>query len=207
MFSGIVESVSRVLEVHQIPEGLRLNLEKPSKFNDISIGDSICTDGVCLTIESFDDSQMSFVAAAETLQVTGWDEQSLLACPRNLERSLQLGARIHGHLVTGHVDSVSRLLSKDEIGESMILNFSIPEKLKSLIWEKGCICINGVSLTVNAISEESFSVCIVPETFRKTNLAQLSINDTVNLEGDYLAKSLISSRQFNVPASSMEASV
>lgn len=198
MFSGIVEAVISLTKVCEEPEGLRLVFDKPSDFDDLSIGDSVCVDGVCLTVEKFSDCEMEFVAAAETLQVTGWKPDWLLSHAFNAERSLKMGERIHGHLVTGHVDAVVELCQRQEMGDSLILQFSLSEELLPFVWKKGCIAINGVSLTVNQVEGQNFDVCVVPETFRKTNLAKVNVGEKVNIEADYLAKSFISSRRVSL---------
>lgn len=194
MFSGIVEATEPVITVLRDLGNLRLNIKKPSFFNDLGVGDSICVNGVCLTIENFDSESMEFVAAAETLQITKWTADFLQKRPVNLERSLQLGARIHGHLVSGHVDDVSYVIEKEELEGATIFHFSLPKKSGEFIWKKGSVAVNGVSLTVNDVTEESFSVCLIPETLRRTNLALLNVEDVVNIESDYLVKGLTSAQ-------------
>ena len=191
MFSGIVETQGRVLCIRREGELLRLEVEKPADFDDIRIGDSICSSGVCLTVEKFDNQQMTFALGAETLKVTGWNENSLKASSLNLERSLRFGDRIHGHLVTGHVDGVGRVVNIQDLGGSVQVDVKCPEVLLPYFWKKGSWAINGVSLTINDVSDRVVSVCLIPETLKRTNLSQLKTGDPVNLEVDATARGLI----------------
>ena len=190
MFTGIVECTSNVKQVVTAVDSLRVILEKPSDFNDLKIGDSVAVDGVCLTVETFDDSSIEFVAANETLRVTGWNQEYLLGRQVNLERPLCFGDRVHGHLVTGHVDRSVQILSRTEFAASLRLEFEVPRALDSVVWEKGTITLNGVNLTVNEVGLSKASVMLIPETLKRTNLKSLNTGDIVNIEGDYLAKGL-----------------
>lgn len=112
----------------------------------------------------------------------------------NLERSLKFGDRIHGHLVSGHVDVCSKVLSKQWAGDCLIFDFVLPTEQTKEVWKKSSVAINGVSLTVNNVDETSFQVCLVPETLRKTNLESLQEGDIINLETDYYMKGLLKSQ-------------
>lgn len=191
MFSGIVEAVAPVLNMKSLSKAIQISIRKPSDFNDLKIGDSIAVDGVCLTVEKFDSEQMTFTIAAETLQVTGWTESTLKATKLNLERSLRLGDRIHGHLVAGHVDGVGQVLSREQEGESLWYWIQFPKDLAPMFWKKGSVSLKGVSLTINEVKDLSLSVCLIPETLRQTNLAELTVGEKVNLEVDTLARAMI----------------
>jgi len=190
LFSGIVETTSLAQSVFAADKGIQIVLDRPSIFDDIALGDSIATNGVCLTITSFDESSMAFFIGAETLSVTGWTVESLMTFDFNLERSLKLSDRIHGSLVSGHVDAVAKVLKSELFGENLLLDVSYPVELSSFVWKKGSVVINGVSLTINELSKESLSVCLVPETLMRTNLSKLCVGDCVNLEADYIAKAI-----------------
>lgn len=198
MFAGIIEGLAHVREVVPGAESLRLIFEKPSNFNDLSIGDSVCVDGVCLTLEVQNAEKIEFVAAAETLQITNWNRENVLSRAFNLERSLRWGDRVHGHLVTGHVDSLARVEAVRRTEESLFLEIAVPEALRRYVWKKGCVAINGVSLTVNDVVGDKvdgrLTVCLIPETLRRTNLANLQVGDFVNMEADYFAKGLLAAR-------------
>ena len=190
MFSGIVESVMPILSSQELPNAYRISIKKPSEFNDIKLGDSIACDGVCLTVENFDDHQMTFALAAETIRVLRWSPQSWLGRLVNLERSLRFGDRIHGHLVTGHVDSLGEITRAELDGESFFLDIKVEDSILPYVWKKGSVTLNGVSLTVNEIQNSILSVCLIPETQKRTNLGALKQNNFVNVEPDYMARAV-----------------
>lgn len=190
MFSGIVESVKPILSSQELTNAFRIQIEKPSEFDDIKLGDSIACDGVCLTVEAFDQKQMTFALAAESIRVLQWNPQSWLGKRVNLERSLRMGDRIHGHLVTGHVDSLGEVRSAELQGESFFLRVRIAESVLPFVWKKGSITLNGVSLTVNELTGSELEVCLIPETLKRTNLGALKVGDKVNVEPDYMARAV-----------------
>ncbi len=194
MFSGIVEAVQPILSVQKGSGPLiRVKVKKPNEFNDLSNGDSIATDGVCLTVEAFDQETITFALAAETLRVLQWSPENpdfLLGKKLNLERSLRFGDRIHGHLVTGHVDSIGLVTKSEGLGENWFLDVKVADSILPFIWKKGSITLNGVSLTVNEIKGSVVSVGLIPETLKRTNLGELKVGGFVNVEPDYMAKAL-----------------
>lgn len=200
MFSGIIEAQSRLIKKWSSDQALRLLVERPVEFNDLKIGDSICTNGVCLTIELFTATEIQFCLGAETLHILAnslsrWETQ-----PINLERSLKFGDRVHGHLVTGHVDILGKVIRSEADGECWQLQVEIQPPVSRFFWKKGSVGLNGVSLTVNDVQSLSqqaiiISVCLIPETIKKTNLSFLKVNDYVPIEADYLAKAYFQSRE------------
>lgn len=194
MFSGIVESVQPIVSVERGAGPLiRIRVKKPSQFNDLKIGDSIATDGVCLTVEAFSEEAITFALAAETLRVLQWSPENpekLQGRMLNLERSLRFGDRIHGHLVTGHVDSLGEVVRSEGLGENWFLDVKVATTVLPFIWKKGSITLNGVSLTVNELQGSTVSVGLIPETLKRTNLGQLQVGSAVNVEPDYMAKAL-----------------
>jgi riboflavin synthase len=194
MFSGIVEVKTNLLsctpENPNPQQATQIIVEKPSEFKDISLGDSIAINGVCLTLERFDATTMQFALGAETLKVTGWTAQNLKLRPLNLERSLRFGDRLHGHLVSGHVDAMGKVIRSEDLGGSWLLTVQIPAELSAMVWPKGSIAINGVSLTINAVKQNEVEVCLIPETLRRTNLSSLLVGDQVTLEVDPMARAL-----------------
>lgn len=194
MFSGIVESVQPILTVQKGTGPLiRIKVEKPIEFNDLKNGDSVAVDGVCLTVEAFDQDSITFALAAETLRVLRWSPENpdhLQGRKLNLERSLRFGDRIHGHLVTGHVDSLGEVIRSEGHGENWFLDVLVAPTILPFIWKKGSITLNGVSLTVNEILGTRVSVGLIPETVKRTNLGLLKVGDHVNVEPDYMAKAL-----------------
>lgn len=191
MFSGIIESQSRVLAAAQEDRVVRLKVEKPSSFNDLNLGDSISCNGICLTVEAFNSEMMQFALGAETLQVTGWSAASLLGRSLNLERSLRFGDRIHGHMVSGHVDGLGEIALLDQHGGSLLMTIQIPDQLRPLLWKKGSWAVNGVSLTINSVDKSGVSVCLIPETLKRTNLAELRLGDRVTVEVDMMARGIL----------------
>lgn len=200
MFSGIVEAQSKVLKQISLGQTIRIEVERPKHFDDIKIGDSVSTNGVCLTIEKFDSEKIQFCLGVETLKLLEAGFDLWQKYPLNLERSLRLGDRVHGHLVTGHVDSLAKILKTYADGECWQMQIEIPDRLMGFFWKKGSVCLNGVSLTVNEVQKKTgqnfIEVCLIPETLQKTNLKNYQSGQYLNLESDYLAKAYISSQNY-----------
>ncbi|WP_413295057.1 riboflavin synthase [Bdellovibrio sp. HCB185ZH] len=190
MFSGIVESVMPIESSEELQNAYRIKIKKPSEFNDLKLGDSIACDGVCLTVEAFDEKQMTFALAAETIKVLDWNPSSWIGKKVNLERSLRFGDRIHGHLVTGHVDSLGSVTRSELIGESFFLDVKVQDSILPYVWKKGSITLNGVSLTVNELDKNTVSVCLIPETLKRTNLGDMKVGSKINVEPDYMARAI-----------------
>lgn len=163
------------------------------------MGDSISVNGVCLTVEFYDSEKIVVALAAETLQVTQWDEKNLLGRTVNLERSLSFGDRVHGHLVTGHIDALGEVVAIERAGECSKVRLRPPQQLRSYFWKKGSLAVNGVSLTINQVdSLGTIEVCLIPETLRSTNLGSLQEGDKVSIEADNLAKGLVETLRFSL---------
>jgi riboflavin synthase len=199
MFSGIVEAVSEIRSSQELVNAYRIQVDKPTPFNDLHLGDSIAVDGVCLTVEAFDEKQITFALAAETIRVLQWNPRSWIGKRVNLERSLRFGDRIHGHLVTGHVDSLADVTRAELQGESFFLDVKVASSVLPYIWKKGSITINGVSLTVNDLHGSVVEVCLIPETLKRTNLGALKAGQVVNIEPDYMARAVVAATR-NVEA-------
>lgn len=191
MFSGIVEQCTEITDVFAGDQNLKVLVSRPALFDDLNIGDSIAIDGVCLTIEEYNQTKMQFTLAHETLAITGWNASYLTGKKVNLERSLKLGDRMHGHMLTGHVDCVAEVTEARSQGDNFFLSVNFPIEFKKFIWVKGSITINGVSLTINKVEHNRLQVCLIPETLNRTNLKFLKINDQVNLEMDNWARGLV----------------
>jgi riboflavin synthase len=194
MFAGIVEAKTELLE-YTAPDPktalpTRIKIKKPNDFNDLSIGDSISVNGVCLTVEAFDEAHMQFALGAETLKVTGWNSTNLGTRPLNLERSLRLQDRVHGHFVSGHVDGVGTVLRLSDEKGSRILVVAVEARLHQYLWPKGSVALNGVSLTINAVARGELEVCLVPETLKRTNFSDLLEGDQVTIEVDPFARGM-----------------
>lgn len=183
MFSGIIEHKARILSVHN---GV-FTMQNP--FQDaIQEGQSIAHDGACMTLTALTHDTYSFFAMEETLQVTNFWNKSVWDT-FNVERSLKLGDRLDGHMVSGHIDTVGRvadLLYNDDA--SLLLTIQSDTLEKQYIIQKWSIALNGVSLTVVDVTVDTFTVSLIPLTQSWTNLWQLRIGDIVNIEYDMIAK-------------------
>lgn len=176
MFTGIVQAVGSILRTNPLEidcAGLDLA--------DVAVGDSVCVQGVCLTVTATRSRAFSADVSAETLRVTtGLDRPGEV----NLEKSLTLGGKLGGHLVTGHVDGVGEVAKRS----GTVVAFRAPNPLAKYIAPKGSICIDGVSLTVNGVDGEIFEVNLIPHTLEATTLSRLAPGVRVNLEVDLIAR-------------------
>jgi len=162
-------------------------LEIRTTFIALAIGESVAVDGVCLTVTRLTPAGFEADVSSETLSRTTLGTAEIGA-QLNLERSLTLSGRLGGHLVSGHVDGVGTLLARRTAGPALALTFGFPPSLARFIAEKGSIAVNGVSLTVNAVTNRSFDVMIIPHTADVTSIGALAEHDAVNLEVDLLAR-------------------
>lgn len=194
MFSGIVETTTTLIRTEKMNQASRLWVKRPISFNDIKIGDSICVNGACLTVEAFDQNEMQFCLGLETLTLLDKSLSYWERVPLNLERSLKFGDRVHGHLVTGHVDEAAKIVVSEANGDVWDLAVEVSPVIAKFFWHKGSACINGVSLTINKIENNFIFFCLIPETLKVTNLQYYKKNDFVNIESDYLAKAYIRSQ-------------
>ncbi len=191
MFSGIVESVQNIEKFENGNGSLGLWISRPADFNDLKIGDSISINGICLTLEEFTSEFIKFTLGAETLKILGASLPTFLNRNVNLERSLKWGDRIHGHLVSGHIESLGMVTRSEASGDSWIIEIKCSSESLSFILQKGSIALHGVSLTVNEVKGATIQVCLIPETLRKTNLKLFQAGDLINLETDLNVKSLL----------------
>lgn len=191
MFSGIVETTAQIVRIEKNGSVYQILVQKPEDFNDIKIGDSIAVNGVCLTVERINPETLQFAIGPETLKITNWENYLKKDLSLNLERSMRLGDRIHGHLVTGHVDGLGKIVDAISTEGTLFFAVQFPEKFKKFIWKKGSLCVQGVSLTVNEVDNDVASFYLIPETLKKTNLKDIKAGDSINLEFDYMAKAAI----------------
>ncbi len=186
MFTGIIESLGVVSEV--VTKGTNLTFLIRSPLSHTFKPDqSVSHDGVCLTIEKIEDGQHQVTAIEETLKKTtleNWKKGDLI----NLEQCLQIGGRLDGHFVQGHIDTTGTCTAIIEKEGSRELIIQFPERFAPLLIEKGSVCLNGISLTTFNVTNTSFQVAIIPYTIEHTNLKQLKTGDQVNLEFDVMGK-------------------
>ena len=201
MFTGLVEEKGALLGRSPRGPGARLLVGCPLLCNGapLELGESISVDGVCLTVDKILKDAFEADVSHETLTKT-----TLGSVPVgghvNLERALPLGGRMGGHIVSGHVDGTGTVAEKRSVGDTLQVAFTMPRELARYVAQKGSICVNGVSLTVNEVSLDRFSVVLVPHTIQKTSLHGIDVGARVNLEVDVLARYV--ARLQDVPAAS-----
>lgn len=193
MFTGLVTDKTKLFSVEKRYNGYSILVRKPKEWLDLVRGESVAVNGICLTLEDFDSLQMRFFVSLETVAVTSfqyWKPSQEL----NLERSLRLGDRLGGHLVSGHVDGVALVQNMAFEGEST-LRVRLRIKRDHVRWvvPKGSLCVNGVSLTVNHWDSQEgvVELQLIPETLKVTNLKDLSEGELVNVEFDQIVKTIV----------------
>lgn len=187
MFTGIIEEVGEIKNISRNNDIVNLDIICKKIINDLKTGESVSVSGICLTVVKIIENSFLVQMVPETTNKTvakDWKKNTLV----NLERSLQLSDRINGHIVQGHVDGTLEVKDVKIVKDSWVISFNLNEKLKKYIVYKGSISINGVSLTISSVSKDSFSVSLIPETLKRTNLVNLKSNDFVNVEIDMFAK-------------------
>lgn len=188
MFTGLVEDVGTVEVADRSADALVLGIATAKlPAGELSLGESVAVDGVCLTVTEKDARRFRVLAGAETLRRTTLGG---VATGRrvNLERALRLGDRLGGHMVQGHVDGIATLVERNDAGANLELSFEAAPELLRYVVEKGSICVDGISLTVNRVSDTRFGVALIPHTVSETALADKAVGDAVNLEVDMIAK-------------------
>tara|TARA_R110002111_G_scaffold177205_4_gene243261 strand:- start:81 stop:719 length:639 start_codon:yes stop_codon:yes gene_type:complete len=190
MFTGIIAAVGKIQAVEAKGGDVRLEVATQQlDLTDVILGDSIAINGVCLTVVAIHGQKMDFDVSKETLV-----RSSLGAIQTgsevNLEKALAVGDRLGGHFVSGHVDGMGECVLKEASARSVKFRFSIPTGLSRYIAEKGSICIDGVSLTVNSVTENVFEVNIIPHTMQETIIKNYRVGTKVNLEVDLIARYL-----------------
>lgn len=188
MFSGIVEELANINAIDvKTDGGARLNVEARGLSADCSIGNSISVNGVCLTVESIDGVNLGLDLSEETLRVTNLGKLRA-GDVVNLELSLQLGERIGGHFVSGHVDEVGEITERRAEGDCTVFQISASRVILDLLIDRGSITVDGISLTVTKILDRSFEFVIIPHTAKLTTLGIKKVGDKVNLEADMIGK-------------------
>ena len=186
MFTGIIQATGKIETITPSGEDAKLRIQVGDlDMSDVQIGDSIAVNGVCLTVVTFTSSHFDVHVSKETLNCTlGLDAPRLV----NLEKALRLSDRLGGHLVSGHVDGVGQVTRFEAVGDCWLLVVRAPHTLSRYIAVKGSIAIDGVSLTVNQVDKDSFSMNLIPHTLDNTALKNLGIGSRVNLEVDLIAR-------------------
>jgi riboflavin synthase len=188
MFTGIILAVGKVSAIERKAGDCRLTIATGKlPLHDVVLGDSIAVNGVCLTAVELGSDYFCADVSNETLSRTTLNAATL-GTPVNLELALTPSTRLGGHIVSGHVDGIGTVTEKRADGRSFRFKFKAPDNLAKYIAEKGSICINGISLTVNEVDGAVFSVNIVPHTLKETTLGEAVVGTKVNLEVDLLAR-------------------
>jgi riboflavin synthase len=187
LFTGLIESQGVITRLERVSGGAQMEVYAPEFGRDMAIGDSIAVDGVCLTVVKF--IRGAFVAdVSEETMAKSTLGRLVQGGKVNLERAVRLSDRLGGHLVTGHIDGVGRLLLRHPSGNSTVYQFQIPRALLDYVVPKGSIAIDGISLTVAQIKGESIAAAVVPHTEASTTLREKAIGAPVNVEVDMMAK-------------------
>ena len=186
MFTGIIEALGTIQKI-STDRTNRVFWIKSDISSQLKIDESLCHNGICLTVEEIQDDLYRVTAILETLDKTNagqWKVDDII----NLERSLQMNGRLDGHIVQGHVDGTAICIAKKDVEGSFEFTFNFDEEHAALIIEKGSICLNGVSLTAFNVTQDTFTVAIIPYTFEHTNFYKIKKGDMVNIEFDILGK-------------------
>jgi len=190
MFTGIIEAVGTIKAININGQGARLVIATNNlDMSDVKLGDSIATNGICLTVVDFSASSYSADVSNETLQRTGFANYNV-GMKVNLEKAMLASTRFGGHMVSGHVDGIAEILSIVNNGNSIEYWLSMPADLAHYVAEKGSVTIDGTSLTVNALGEGKFRLTIVPHTVKETIFGDYNVGSKVNLEVDLIARYL-----------------
>ena len=195
MFTGIIQSIGKIKKEKNF-----LIIEIIDQTFDMQIGDSIAVDGICLTVKEISNNQFKVDVSEETLKKTTLGEKSNINQIVNLEPALRISDRLGGHIVSGHIDGLGKVENIEKLEKSWLLSIKWQNKnFSKYIVDKGSICVNGISLTIAKSENEGeiFTIAIIPHTWENTNLKNLAIGDSVNLEGDALIKYVEKLLKFN----------
>ncbi|MDC0127108.1 riboflavin synthase [Methylophilaceae bacterium] len=186
MFTGIIESVGEITSLNVKKGDCEIKIKyKSSCLNDVSLGDSVSVNGICLTVKKVNKSFIYFDLSNETIsRISEFKEGETV----NLESSLRINGKVSGHFVFGHIDGIAKLIKNDIKSRSEEWTVKPPKRLMKYISEKGSITINGVSLTINSVQESSFKINLIPYTLNHTTLKNFDIGNKMNIEIDMLAR-------------------
>ncbi|OIU71366.1 riboflavin synthase [Rossellomorea aquimaris] len=187
MFTGIIEEIGKIDQIKKAAASMVLSISARKILKDVHIGDSISINGVCLTVTSFTDSRFQVDVMPETFEATTL--RDLTAGSRvNLERAMAAGGRFGGHFVNGHVDGIGTIKRLEQVENAVYVEISVPKELSPYFIMKGSVAIDGTSLTVFGLSDDSITVSLIPQTRGDTILGQKKTGDKVNVECDVMAK-------------------
>ncbi len=187
MFTGIIEEIGHVQRINQQSRSAQIQIKASKVLGDVAVGDSIAVNGVCLTVVSFDNQHFTADVMPETINKTTLQELKP-GSPVNLERALQVGGRLGGHIVQGHVDAVGTIVQKQVLEIAIIYRIKTTPELLQFVVPKGSVAIDGISLTVVDVFQDSFTVSLIPHTAHETTLGGKDPGDRVNLESDIIGR-------------------
>ena len=187
MFTGLIEDLGTLQEIRTGTEQAQLAVATSLPMAELTLGESIAINGVCLTVTSFGDGAFYADVSPETLKCTSLGRLTR-GSRVNLERALRLSDRMGGHLVTGHVDGLGRIVERRKDGNAWFFKFQTDAAVSAFLVAKGSVTIDGISLTVNEVFEDTFSLAIIPHTLSMTTLQDRKIGDEVNIETDLIGK-------------------
>lgn len=187
MFTGLIEEIGHIKAMEKGGDSIRLSIAASKIMDDVKLGDSIATNGICLTVVDFDSTGFSADVMPETMNRSNFHMQKE-GSRVNLERALRVGDRMGGHMVSGHIDGVGEIVSQEKDDNAIWVSISAPKVILKYVIEKGSIAIDGISLTVAYVDEQLFKVSIIPLTQDDTTLVSKKIGNQVNLECDMTAK-------------------
>ena len=189
MFTGLIAELGSITAIKKSDTSAVFTINAPGLISEISVGDSVAVNGVCLTATTIDGTAFTADVMVQTLAVTSLS-QIFVGSPVNLELAAQLNARMGGHMVQGHVDGVGSVVGLTPGDKWAQFDIKVPDELSKYIVNQGSICLDGISLTVGAINDETnvVTVWLIPETLSRTNLSSLLPGDLINIEVDVLAK-------------------
>ena len=188
MFNGIIYNTGKVINIKKNKNSIYIGVQTSMKFKQKEIGESICCDGVCLTVTKINKNIIYFYLSSETLKRSNFRSVKIDQLI-NLEKSITFGQKISGHFTQGHVDTVAKIKKIQIIDKSWIIKFEIlNKKFNNFLMEKASISINGVSLTLSKVYQNFFEINVIPHTLKLTNLKNLKTNNFVNVELDILSK-------------------
>jgi riboflavin synthase len=186
MFTGIIQTIGQIDAITNVGNDIQLSINSANlALSDVRVGDSIAVSGVCLTVAQLSSTHFNAHVSQETLSVTtGLNKQQAV----NLEKAMRLNDRLGGHLVSGHVDGVGEVMRFEQAGDCWLLAVRAPHVISKYIAKKGSVCVDGVSLTVNTIEQDTFTMNIIPHTLENTTLKHLCPGSLINIEVDQIAR-------------------
>lgn len=189
MFTGIIEQLGKIEKIEEKGDNLTFHITS-TLAPQLSVDESVCHNGICLTVEEKEETFYTVTAIYETLKKTNagtWQIGDII----NLERAMKYNGRLDGHIVQGHVDDTAQCIKMEEKEGSTQFTFQFHPQFVALIIEKGSVCLNGVSLTVFDVQKDQFTVAIIPYTFNHTNFKQIKMGSVVNIEFDVIGKYIL----------------